>query len=101
MLIQPCMSGMSFLCRLRTSVQSFPMYVAFPRSECRVGGGALARWPPSAAQTARAVFPQAAFTKTRFSEMQSKESIQPDLPARTRRTTWPPAEPSSQRTASA
>ncbi len=26
---------------------------------CRVGGGALARWPPSAAQTARAVFPHA------------------------------------------
>jgi hypothetical protein len=31
---------------------------------CRVGGGALAREPPSAAQTARAVFPHAAFTKT-------------------------------------
>ena len=31
---------------------------------CRVGGGALARWPPSAAQTARAVVPHAAFTKT-------------------------------------
>src|SRR5439155_11229003 len=31
---------------------------------CRVGGGALSRWPPSAAQTARAVFPHAAFTKT-------------------------------------
>jgi hypothetical protein len=30
----------------------------------RVGGGALARWPPSAAQTARTVFPYAAFTKT-------------------------------------
>jgi hypothetical protein len=32
--------------------------------DSRVGGGALARWPPSAAQTARAVFPHAAFTKT-------------------------------------
>src|SRR6266705_1855548 len=32
-------------------------------SDCRVGGGALARWPPSAAQTARTVFPYAAFTK--------------------------------------
>jgi hypothetical protein len=31
---------------------------------CRVGGGALARWAPSAAQTARTVFPYAAFTKT-------------------------------------
>jgi hypothetical protein len=30
----------------------------------RVGGGALARWPPSAAQTAGADFPRAAFTKT-------------------------------------
>ena len=33
MFIQPDMSGMSFLCGLRTSVKSFPMYVAFPRSE--------------------------------------------------------------------
>jgi len=30
----------------------------------RVGGGALSRWPPSAAQTASADFPRAAFTKT-------------------------------------
>src|SRR6516225_7321146 len=30
---------------------------------CRVGGGALVRWPPSAAQTVRAVFPHTAFTK--------------------------------------
>ena len=30
----------------------------------RVGGGALTRSPPSAAQTARTVFPYAAFTKT-------------------------------------
>ena len=35
----------------------------FPR--CRVGGGApRGRWPPSAAQTVRAVFPHTAFTKT-------------------------------------
>ena len=33
MSIRPDMSGMSFLCRLRASVKSFPMYVAFPRSE--------------------------------------------------------------------
>ena len=33
MFIPPDMSGMSFLCRLRASVKSFPMYVAFPRSE--------------------------------------------------------------------
>src|SRR5260370_16105858 len=36
-----------------------------PRSyRSRVGGGALARWPPSAAQTARAGLPLAAFAKT-------------------------------------
>ena len=33
MFIQPDMSGMSFLCKLRAPVKSFPMYVAFPRSE--------------------------------------------------------------------
>ena len=36
-----------------------------PASTCRVGGGApRGRWPPSAAQTVRAVFPHTAFTKT-------------------------------------
>ena len=36
-----------------------------PRFRCRVGGGApRGRWPPSAAQTVRAVFPHTAFTKT-------------------------------------
>ena len=29
---------------------------------CQVGGGTPARWPPSASQTARTVFPYAAFT---------------------------------------
>jgi hypothetical protein len=38
----------------------------------RVGGGALTRWPPSAAQTVHAVFPHTAFTKTRDSKMQRK-----------------------------
>jgi len=33
MFIQSDMSGISFLCRLRAPVKSFPMYVAFPRSE--------------------------------------------------------------------
>jgi hypothetical protein len=47
-------------------------------SACRVGGGALARWPPSAAQTARAVFPHAAFTKARDYESQSKELTPPN-----------------------
>ena len=45
----------------------------------RVGGGALARWPPSAAQTARAGFPHAAFTKTHNSEMQAKDNIRVGL----------------------
>src|SRR5260370_3724087 len=40
---------------------------------CRVGGGALARGPPSAAQTARAVFPPAAFTKTHQPHAPGKE----------------------------
>ena len=36
-----------------------------PNALCRVGGGApRGRWPPSAAQTVRAVFPHTAFTKT-------------------------------------
>ena len=35
-----------------------------PLPHCRVGGGALTRWPPSAAQTARTLFAYAAFTKT-------------------------------------
>ena len=33
-------------------------------------------WPPSAAQTGRAVFPHPAFTKTLASGMQSKELIE-------------------------
>lgn len=33
MLIQPDMSGMSFLCGLRASVSSFPLEWAFPTSE--------------------------------------------------------------------
>jgi len=50
-----------------------------PLLHCRVGGGALTRWPPSAAQSARADFPHAAFTKTRVSEMQEKGNIGVDL----------------------
>src|SRR6266436_6333773 len=45
---------------------------------CRVGGGAPSRWPPSAAQSARADFPHAAFTKTRASGMQEKGNISVD-----------------------
>src|SRR5882672_9157389 len=42
-----------------------PGHVTFTTlHRCRVGGGALARWPPSAAQTARTRFAYAAFTKT-------------------------------------
>src|SRR4051812_18792575 len=38
----------------------FALWPAFPASDCRVGGGAPKRWPPSAAQTGRAVFPHPA-----------------------------------------
>ena len=34
--------------------------------QCRVGGGAPQRWPPSAAQTGRTVFPYPAFAKIRL-----------------------------------
>ncbi len=44
--------------------------------DCRVGGGALARWPPSAAQTVHAVFPHTAFTKTQRVE-DAREGINP------------------------
>src|SRR6516165_850244 len=47
-----------------TSLRSLRSLAITPLPRCRVGGGALARWPPSAAQTARTVFPYAAFTKT-------------------------------------
>src|SRR5437660_10515049 len=43
---------------------------------CRVGGGALTRWPPSAAQTARTLFAYAAFTKTQ-SCRDANEGINP------------------------
>ena len=42
---------------------------------CRVGGGALVRgWPPSAAQTRRAVFPHRAFTRIACGQMQERVS---------------------------
>jgi hypothetical protein len=72
-----------------------------PLRGCRVGGGALARWPPSAAQTVRAVFPHTAFTKTHASGMQSKGSTESSSPARTRRTAWFPATVASRRSATA
>src|SRR6516162_3628539 len=45
----------------------------------------LSRWPPSAAQTGRAVFPHPAFTKTQVAEGRWKGSSQPSSQARTRR----------------
>src|SRR5229473_5933903 len=48
---------------LPTLRRQFPVFVRMVH-RCRVGGGALARWPPSAAQTARTLFAYAAFTKT-------------------------------------
>src|SRR5580692_5910152 len=81
LLTSPSRSG------LRLSFPARPIHCsAFRLSECltsladvmtcRVGGGALARWPPSAAQTVRAVFPHTAFTKTHASETQSKGSTE-------------------------
>src|SRR5450759_568227 len=70
-----------------------------PRQLRRVGGGALARLPPSAAQTVRAVFPHTAFTKTHASGVQSKGSTESSSPARTRRTAWFPATVASHRSA--
>src|SRR2546426_11409296 len=57
--------GFSLISSLPSSL-SADVLAVFVRMihRCRVGGGALSRWPPSAAQTARAVFPHAAFTKT-------------------------------------
>src|ERR1041384_6305356 len=52
---------------LHALLRGSPLVVRAPR-RCRVGGGALPRWPPSAAQTVRAVFPHTAFTKTHASE---------------------------------
>jgi hypothetical protein len=48
---------------------------AYPN--CRLGGGALSRWPPSASQTVHAGFPHTAFTKMQTSEMSEKELAQP------------------------
>jgi len=57
--------ALTFDCPEGPTMHPEPMTVPkSPFLDSRVGGGALARWPPSAAQTARAVFPHAAFTKT-------------------------------------
>ena len=73
---------------------------AVTHPSCRVGGGALARWPPSAAQTVRAVFPHTAFTKTSF-ERQWKGLTGSSSPARTRRVVWFPAAVASHHSATA
>jgi hypothetical protein len=44
-------------------------------SVSRVGGGALARWPPSAAQTVRADFRHTAFTKTPADGSENQEKV--------------------------
>ena len=51
--------------RLRGGNDGLNTLVPVRDDRCRVGGGApRGRWPPSAAQTVRAVFPHTAFTKT-------------------------------------
>jgi hypothetical protein len=69
---RPDGTGFSAACRWlsRAAYSSLPLSPCGDRlglrslRSCRVGGGAPKRWPPSAAQTARTVFPYAAFTKT-------------------------------------
>src|SRR2546427_5785742 len=68
---------------------------------CRVGGGAPKCWPPSAAQTARTVFPYAAFTKTRHYEMREKVLTPPSSQAHTHRIAWPYAVASNRHYANA
>jgi hypothetical protein len=53
-------------CPISANLSRTGLRLTFPAGfgGSRVGGGALARWPPSAAQTAGADFPRAAFTKT-------------------------------------
>ena len=58
------------------AVLSMGYYTRADLPYCRVGGGALARWPPSAAQTARTLFAYAAFTKTQ-SFRDANEGINP------------------------
>src|SRR6516165_12802045 len=48
----------------------------------------LSRWPPSAAQTGRAVFPHPAFTKTKLAERQWKGSSRLGSQARTHRRAY-------------
>src|SRR6516165_8209116 len=48
----------------------------------------LSRWPPSAAQTGRAVFPHPAFTKTQLAERQWKGSSRLGSQARTHRRAY-------------
>src|SRR5947207_4709322 len=96
-LVRVLLHQRSFLHNLR---RRSPALVRLLR-RCRVGGGALARWPPSAAQTVRAVFPHTAFTKAHASEVQSKGLAESSSPARTPRTTWFPATVASYRCATA
>src|SRR5215469_18554233 len=51
----------------------------------RVGGGALLRWPPSAAQTVHAGFPHTAFTKIQTVKMPTRELAQQGEQVHTRR----------------
>src|SRR5215831_3072092 len=66
---------------LRSSPITGPSALSGRRRRARL----LSRWPPSAAQTGRAVFPHPAFTKTQLAEWRWKGSSQPSSQARTRR----------------
>jgi hypothetical protein len=62
--------------RLVTAHRSSPITEPSSLSGRRWRIGFPRRWPPSAAQTVRAVFPHTAFTKARASGMQSKVLIE-------------------------
>ncbi len=59
------------------------------------------RWPPSAAQTARAVFPHAAFTKIRLPWRQATVSVKSRSQGPAPRTAWLRVAPSTRHSASA
>jgi hypothetical protein len=60
----PSKTQLSKLLKTHSLNKSPAERIGYAPSRCRVGGGALARWPPSAAQTVRADFRHTAFTKT-------------------------------------
>ena len=63
LLIRSALSALLYLSALACSGDNI---LTEQPPDCRVGGGAPQRWPPSAAQTGHTVFPYPAFTKVRL-----------------------------------